>query len=397
MSAQDASAAAEAAETASAPPPARIAVIGAGWWAQTRHLPHLSRNADAEIAAIVEPCGQPTAPGFLARALESRAQLGARYAGVPVFASVDALLADAGVAARVDGAVVCTPHAAHVEVGVRLLAAGKHVLMEKPMAAEADGARALAKAAKEAAAAARGAVFMVNHTANFRARFFEAREVVASGGVGVVQHVLCVMYAPLRGLFEDSDAGAWVEASEGMAGNGFGWGQLGHALAWALAVSGLEPADVTATTARSAASGADVMDAALVRCAGGAALVVSGGCGVPGDEYAAGAGAGVTGKHFDVRVFGTEGVLEYGGNDQLPASGRLALRRHDGGGRVWEGFEMEDTEEGGVGPESLRQFVAACRGLPHRNGADADVGLRTVRVIDAMYRSARSGAAEPAG
>ena len=33
-----------------------------------------------------------------------------------------------------------------------------------------------------------------------------------------------------------------------MVGNGFGWGQLSHVLAWVLHVAGLEPLDVTATT-----------------------------------------------------------------------------------------------------------------------------------------------------
>lgn len=46
---------------------------------------------------------------------------------------------------------------------------------------------------------------------------------------------------------------------------------------------------MTAAAARPAISGADVMNAALVRCAGGTALVVIGGCGVLCDEYAAGA------------------------------------------------------------------------------------------------------------
>ena len=41
-----------------------------------------------------------------------------------------------------------------------------------------------------------------------------------------------------------------------------------------------------------------------------------------------------------------------------------------------------------------RAFVDACLGRPYFNGADADVGLKVVRAIDAMYRSAKSGKAE---
>jgi predicted dehydrogenase len=130
----------------------------------------------------------------------------------------------------------------------------------------------------------------------------------------------------------------------------------------------------------------------LIRCKGGVSISLSGSCGWPGNEH----GAEATGKLFDVKMFGSEGVLSYGGDDKNPGSGQLELRRHDGTSYVSEGFLMENTEAAGDGPESLRQFIAACRGLPHRNGADQEVGLQAVRVLDAMYRSAASGKTEQA-
>ena len=48
----------------------------------------------------------------------------------------------------------------------------------------------------------------------------------------------------------------------------------------------------------------------------------------------------------------------------------------------------------GNGPESMLNFIRACRGLEYRNGADQEVGLQAVRVLDAMYRSAASGRTE---
>ena len=57
---------------------------------------------------------------------------------------------------------------------------------------------------------------------------------------------------------------------------------------------------------------------------------------------------------------------------------------------------MESTEQAGSGPESMQHFLAACRGLPHSNGADHEVGLQAVRALDAMYRSAASGRTEKA-
>ena len=169
---------------------ARIAVCGAGWWSQGWHLPHLSRQPDARIVAIVEPMAFPRSA---INELEPLAALGERY-GAPTFSSVDELF-ESGV--EVDGLLVCTTHASHYEIGVRGLRAGCHVLMEKPMTVDVAEARTLAAAA---AAAAPRLTFMVNNTANFRTSCFEARRLVASGELGEVHHVLCVMYRLGLGL-----------------------------------------------------------------------------------------------------------------------------------------------------------------------------------------------------
>lgn len=358
-------------------------------------MPQLHRNPQAELAAIVQRSEQPTAAKFLHVTLESKTQLRERYKGVPMFSSCDELLADAETMAKIDGVIVCTAHACHAEMGMQFLAAGKHVFMEKPMTVDVAEARTLAAAA---AAAAPKLTFMVNNTANFREQCFEARRLVASGELGAIHHVLCVMYSPLLGLFDDAANTSWVQPTGTMvqpdgSGNGFGWGQLSHLLGWVLFVGGLEVEEVTAITHRSEASGADLTDAALLRCARGCSVSLSGSCAWPGNEH----GEEATGKHFDIRIFGAHGVLSYGGDDKDPSSGRLELRRHDGApSRVVEGFLMENTAQEGDGPESLQNFVAACRGLEHRNGADQEVGLQAVRVLDALYRSAASGKTEKA-
>jgi hypothetical protein len=146
-----------------APPPARIAVIGAGWWAQGWHLPHLQRNIDAELVAVVERSERPVAAAFLKLTLESRTEVAAKY-GVPMYNTVEDLLADEEVLAKVDGVIICTPHACHAEMGSAFLTAGKHVLMEKPMTTDVAEARALALQATAAPKLA----FMVNNTANVR-------------------------------------------------------------------------------------------------------------------------------------------------------------------------------------------------------------------------------------
>merc|ERR1712061_905292 len=88
-------------------------------------------------------------------------------------------------------------------------------------------------------------------------------------------------------------------------------------------------------------------------------------------------------------------VCSSSGDDKNPTSGRLEFRRHDGGpSHISEGFLMENTEQEGNGPESMLHFIAACRGLPFQNGADQNIGMQAVRVLEAMYRSAASGKTE---
>ena len=190
---------------------------------------------------------------------------------------------------------------------------------------------------------------------------------------------------------------SWVKPTGTMvqsdgSGNGYGWGQLSHLLGWVLFVGGLGVEEVTAMTHRSAASGADLTDAALIRCSEGCSISLSGSTCWPGNAH----GDVPTGKQFDIKMFGSKGVLMYGGDDKNPGSGRLELRLHDGTSQVTEGFLMENLEQGGDGTESLQHFVAACRGKEYKNGADQEVGLQAVRVLNALYRSAASGKTEKA-
>ena len=156
-------------------------------------------------------------------------------------------------------------------------------------------------------------------------------------------------------------------------------------------------------------TGADVSFAAVIACHDDVTFSLSGTALLPGSQYTDPA----VGKLINVELFGDEGTLRYGGDDADPASGRLELRRRGVGaddGRPefpggaggagdpattddGDGFRFEDGDPGGTSPGSLAAFLAACRGAGPRAN-DARIGLRTVQIIDAMYRSARSGKAE---
>lgn len=363
---------------------ARIAVCGAGWWSQGWHLPHLSRHPNAICVAIVEPSAKPRSA---ISKLDSVAALGKKY-GVPTFKSIDELL-KSGTA--IDGVLVCTSHASHYECGSKALAKGLHVMMEKPMTTDVEEAVKLAKLA-ETAEAKHGAKFMVNNTANWRPQAVRAAEAVAGGSIGTVEHVVCLMHAPLLWLFDDPANEGWTKPTGTMGGNGFGYGQISHMLAWVFKVAGLTPTEVYCSMTHSTRSGADLTDAAVIRCANGASICLSGAGSVPGNAH-----GGDECKHISVRVFGSEGLLVYEGEDQVESSGHLELTRRDGAKkrRLASGFVFENYAAEGTGPESLQAFIETCRGAKDAFiGVDAHVGLQVVRALDAMYRSSKSGKAE---
>jgi predicted dehydrogenase len=82
---------------------------------------------------------------------------------------------------------ICTPGSSHAEIATAALAAGKHVLCEKPLANTVAEARAMAAAAREARAAGVRSMVGFNYRRVPAAAF--ARDLVAAGKIGTVRHV----------------------------------------------------------------------------------------------------------------------------------------------------------------------------------------------------------------
>lgn len=135
--------------------PVRIAVVGAGKLGGY-HANITSASEAFELMAIVDPFES------------SREALAERVSAKP-HADI------AEVLDQIDAAVVATPTATHSEVVTRLLAAGKHVLVEKPIApsrAEADRMVAAADAA--------GVVLQVGHVERFNPALVAAGDRLAN-------------------------------------------------------------------------------------------------------------------------------------------------------------------------------------------------------------------------
>lgn len=131
----------------------RLAVIGAG---------HLGR-IHARLAHEIE---QFQLVGVVDPSNEAREQA-ARELGVPVFAN------HASVVTRIDAAVIATPTVCHQAVGMDLLQRGIHLLVEKPLAANASQANGLVKAARD-----HGLVLQVGHIEQFNPALEAARSLL---------------------------------------------------------------------------------------------------------------------------------------------------------------------------------------------------------------------------
>jgi len=154
--------------------PLRLGVVGCGRAATAIHLPLLAGLPEIEVAALADPD-----PAALGRALAAAPR--ARAVGDP-----RALLDDAAV----DAVAICTPAAAHAELAVAALDAGKHLLIEKPLALTlADCDRIAARAAGE-----RRVVTVGLHTRWHRfAR--RARELLTAGELGPIELVRSTLTA----------------------------------------------------------------------------------------------------------------------------------------------------------------------------------------------------------
>jgi myo-inositol 2-dehydrogenase/D-chiro-inositol 1-dehydrogenase len=143
--------------------PLRVGVVGCGRVAATRHLPALRALPEASIVALAD-----LDPVRL-HGVADQFDVLRRYA------EVERLLDDAAV----EAVAVCVPAEHHVPVGLAALEAGKHVLIEKPLALSLDDCdRLIERAARSSVKATVG--FNLRHHRLVR----RARDLVRRGAVG---------------------------------------------------------------------------------------------------------------------------------------------------------------------------------------------------------------------
>jgi predicted dehydrogenase len=144
-----------------------LAVVGYGYWG-----PNLVRNAmeraELDLWGVCEM--NP----------ERVAKLHTRYPSVRATADFDEVLADPSV----DAVAIATPPSTHYPLVKRALEAGKHVLVEKPLATSAVHAEELVEIAER-----EGLVLMPGHTFLYSAAVVKVRELIESGELGEVYFI----------------------------------------------------------------------------------------------------------------------------------------------------------------------------------------------------------------
>ncbi|RFC64515.1 gfo/Idh/MocA family oxidoreductase [Fulvimarina endophytica] len=153
--------------SARAPQKDRLIILGTGGIA-ARHAEKFGEIDSIEIVAAVDTNGE-------------RAQAFAQTHGI---AKSFASLGEAIAWGEFDAAVNSTPDAVHKATTLDLLAAGKHVFCEKPLAPTHEDAMAMTEAAEAA-----GVVAMVNLTYRNAHAIQRARQMVEAGEIGAVRHV----------------------------------------------------------------------------------------------------------------------------------------------------------------------------------------------------------------
>jgi predicted dehydrogenase len=144
-----------------------VAVAGLGYWG-----PNLARNLDSLAGCELRWCCDGDAA--------VRARLEPAFRSARFTDSLDEVLADP----TLDAVVLATPVRSHAALAVRVLEAGKHCFVEKPLAESVAGAERVV-----AAAAAADRIVMVGHLLEYHPGVRKLKQLAADGELGEIHYI----------------------------------------------------------------------------------------------------------------------------------------------------------------------------------------------------------------
>lgn len=334
---------------------ARIAVVGAGWWATTAHIPAVINHPQAELVAVCDRDAQ-------------KLQAAATAYPIPqTYTDLDQMLAQE----QLDGAIVVTNHASHYAVARRCLEAGLHVVIDKPMTLYAWEAKALVELAQT-----QQRELLVGYPYNYTPYAIRSREVIQSGALGKVQYVNCVfathIFDLLRGEHDVTGpvhGPGKVYSDPALSGGGLGHLQLTHTLGVLFFITDLRVKRVHALMQQHGLA-VDLVGAITAEFEGGA-LGTIGGTGNLG---------GGDGRKQTVQIYGEDGSIDI----DIVTGEAMIYRR----GQPPAAIEPVVSERAYRHSAPAHNLVEIILGQA-ANHSPATVGWRVVELLDAAYRSAR--------
>jgi predicted dehydrogenase len=317
----------------------RIGVLGAAKIVPSALVKPAKAGGDVEVAAVA------------ARDPKRAAEFATKHGIATVHPTYEALLADD----TLDAVYVPLPNGLHGRWTIAALAAGRHVLCEKPFTANAVEAQLVADAAS-----ASGLVVMEAFHWRYHPLAARMVEIVRSGELGDLRHIEAAMCFP---NVKRSDI-RWQPALAGGSLMDAGC----YPIHWARTLAGSEP-EVVAATSLLRAPGIDrrtIIDLAFPD-------------GLSGRITASMWSSSIL--RMMVRVVGTKGTLKVF-NPIAPQFGSRMTVVTDGKKR-----RVKVTANGSTYDYQLRAFIAAVRdGVPTLTPPEESVA--NMRVIDAAYRAA---------
>jgi predicted dehydrogenase len=336
-------------------PPLRVGILGAGAAAKEIHAPGYADCPGAVLA------------GIASRSPARARSLAAEFSIERVHDSPAELL-EAG---DVEAVSLCTPPSTHRELAERAVAAGKHVLIEKPVAhtlADVAALRRLAAGAPVVVEVVRNERFMDLHRA--------ARDAVSSGAIGDVTAAL--LFSSTTGPDDWTGGAAWSK-DVAQAGGGALLDLGVHKLDLVGWLVGREIVDVTPALVRRPAGPTE----GDVEWAGALTAMLDGGIPVS----VAASWLGPPDAMLAV-ICGTRGQLQADG-----ATGALSITR--GGATETSRHPAPWSEDDGSAAAMIAAFVETCRGERRSLGPDWDAGTRWA--LEAYRRRGGDDGADPDG
>lgn len=335
-----------------AAPPRKLgyAIVGLGGYGLRVIIPQFKNCTHSRLAAVVS--GDP------AKAKRVAAEHGLPDSAIYSYDTFDSIRNNPDV----DIVYVCLPNSMHAEYTIRAARAGKHVMCEKPMAVSVAECEAMIAACKAA-----NRKLMIGYRVHFEAYNLEAMRLARAGAAGKIRYVRS------EHGFVQTNPEAW-RLKRALAGGGSLMDMGVYSLQAARYMTGEEPIAVTARESTDRNDPRfreveDIIDWTLEFPSGAIASCQS--------MYSA--------NQNHVLLMGDKGRIEL-----EPAT------RYDGN-RMWTGRDGREVEVTPPPAPARTQFAGQLDHLPLSIAAgrepivSGEEGLRDMRIVEAIYRSAREG------